>query len=156
MISKKTREWIEIVGIFSVFVSLLFVGFQLKQAQDIALSDAYHARAELSISLRTAPFQSPTLLSAMSKRSQRQELSAEEAYALNRFINLQLIYIENVHYQFERGFIPDDQWESNFSGLKRILSDPYQRQRILEARSSASATFYRQIERAVAELEEGH
>ena len=153
MISEKTREWIEIAGIFGVMISLVFVGVQLKQAQDIALSAAYHDRAELSISVRMAPFQSPTLLSALIKRSQGEELSDEESGALNRYINIQLIYIEDVHYQYEAGFITEDQWESNFSALKNLLSEPAQRGRILKARHAASASFYSQIERAVAELE---
>ena len=155
MISDRTQDWIQIAGIFGVIISLIFVGAQLKQAQSIAVSDAYHARAELSIMLRMAPFQSPALLSGMSKRSQGKanELTVEESIALNRYINVQLIYIENVHYQYENGFIPEDQWQSNFSALKQILSDPAQKQRVLRARSAASATFYNQILLAAEELE---
>lgn len=91
----------------------------------------------------------------MSKRSQGKanELTVEESIALNRYINVQLIYIENVHYQYENGFIPEDQWQSNFSALKQILSDPAQKQRVLRARSAASATFYNQILLAAEELE---
>ncbi len=35
----KLRDWLEIVGIFAVVVSLLFVGLQMRQTQDIAIAE---------------------------------------------------------------------------------------------------------------------
>ena len=35
----KLRDWLEIVGIFSVVVSLIFVGLQLRQTQKIAIAE---------------------------------------------------------------------------------------------------------------------
>ena len=155
MLSEKVQNWLHIAGIFGVIISLIFVGIELRQSQAIALSDAYQARAELSIALRMAPFQSTTLLSALTKRTENSSdtLTPEEIQAYDRYIVLQMLYLENVHYQYVNGFIPRDQWESNYAALKRILSDPAQRQRMLSARESASATFYEVIRRAAAEVE---
>ena len=35
----KLRDWLEIVGIFSVVVSLVFVGLQMRQTHEIALAE---------------------------------------------------------------------------------------------------------------------
>ena len=35
----KLRDWLEIVGIFAVVVSLIFVGLQIQQTQNIAIAE---------------------------------------------------------------------------------------------------------------------
>ncbi len=46
MDSAKLNEWMRIVGLFAVVASLIFVGLQMKQSQEIALADQYQSRAE--------------------------------------------------------------------------------------------------------------
>jgi hypothetical protein len=41
----KLKDWIEVVGIFALVGSLVFVGLQMKQAQDIAIAEQYQSRA---------------------------------------------------------------------------------------------------------------
>lgn len=43
MDSAKLNDWMQIIGIFSVVASLLFVGMQLKQEEQIALSQIHQA-----------------------------------------------------------------------------------------------------------------
>ena len=88
MLSEKVQNWLHIAGIFGVIISLIFVGIELRQSQAIALSDAYHARAELSIALRMAPFQSTTLLSALTKRIENSSdtLTPEEIQAYDYYL----------------------------------------------------------------------
>ena len=38
MDTQKLNDWMQLIGIFSVVVSLVFVGYQLKQSQDIAVA----------------------------------------------------------------------------------------------------------------------
>jgi hypothetical protein len=42
MTSSNLRGVIEVIGVFAVVASLLFVGLQLMQEQEIALSNQYH------------------------------------------------------------------------------------------------------------------
>jgi hypothetical protein len=61
----KNTSWkdiAELIGIAAIVASLVFVGLQMKQSQDIALSAAYQARADTSIAIRNTPFESETLL----------------------------------------------------------------------------------------------
>ena len=45
MHSNKLNDWLQIVGLFGVIGSLIFVGIQLKQTQAIALSETYMNRS---------------------------------------------------------------------------------------------------------------
>ena len=40
MDSAKVNDWMQVVGIFAVVASLLFVGLQMKQTHEIALAEA--------------------------------------------------------------------------------------------------------------------
>ena len=41
MDTAKLNDWMQVVGIFAVVASLLFVGLQMKQSQDIAVVETY-------------------------------------------------------------------------------------------------------------------
>ena len=45
MTSAKLREWLEIVGLFAVVASLIFVGMQLRQEAAIAATDSVWSRS---------------------------------------------------------------------------------------------------------------
>ena len=49
MDSGKLNEWLQVVGLFGVIASLMFVGLQMKQDREIALSAATQARTETTI-----------------------------------------------------------------------------------------------------------
>ncbi len=70
MDSAKINDWMQVVGIFAVVASLIFVGLEMRQSQKIALSAAYQARADSSMTLRTYSLESETLQSARVKRRQ--------------------------------------------------------------------------------------
>jgi hypothetical protein len=37
----KISDWLQVIGMFGVIASLVFVGLQMKQTQEIALSNTY-------------------------------------------------------------------------------------------------------------------
>ena len=45
----KINEWLQVVGIFGVLASLIFVGLQMKQAHEIALSNTYQSRSDATV-----------------------------------------------------------------------------------------------------------
>ena len=53
MNSKKLHDWLQIVGIAAVVGSLMFVGLQLKQSDDIALAGVFESSAARGIELRS-------------------------------------------------------------------------------------------------------
>jgi hypothetical protein len=51
MNSSKINDWLQVVGLFGVIASLVFVGLQMRQDREIALSEAYQDRTAISLSL---------------------------------------------------------------------------------------------------------
>ena len=49
MDAQKLNDWMQVIGIFSVVVSLIFVGFQLKQSQDIAVAGQNQERQSVAL-----------------------------------------------------------------------------------------------------------
>jgi len=54
MQSRPQRDWLQIIGQFGGVAWLLFVGLQMKQEQEIALSAAYQARTATLVDFVTA------------------------------------------------------------------------------------------------------
>ena len=50
---QKLNDWMQVIGIFGLMASLVFVGFQIKQTDDIAIDDVFD-----SISMNTIEFSS--------------------------------------------------------------------------------------------------
>ena len=125
MNTSRVRDWLETIAIFGVIASLIFVGLEMRQSQRITLSAAYQARADSSMTLRMASLESETLQSARAKLGQGMgldQLTPEEAIVLRERWNAQLVYLENMHYQYVSGFISEEQWQSNRFTLTRMLS----------------------------------
>ncbi len=125
MNTSRVRDWLETIGIFGVIASLIFVGLEMRQSQRIALSAAYQARADSSMTLRMASLDSETLQSAKAKLGQGMgldQLTPEEAIVARDRWNAQLVYLENMHYQYVSGFISEEQWQSNRVELTFMLS----------------------------------
>ena len=49
MNSAKLNEWMQVVGIFSVVASLVFVGLQMIQDREIALAGQYQERSAIAV-----------------------------------------------------------------------------------------------------------
>ncbi len=125
MNTEKLNDWMQVVGIFALVASLIFVGLEMRQSHRIALSAAYQARADSSMTLRMASLDSETLQSAKAKLGQGMgldQLTPEEAVVVRDRWNAQLVYLENMHYQYVSGFISEEQWQSNRVELTFMLS----------------------------------
>ena len=51
MDSAKLNDWMQVIGIFAVVLSLIFVGLQMRQEQEIAIVDTYGSVAEAQMNL---------------------------------------------------------------------------------------------------------
>lgn len=54
MDSAKLNDWLQVLGMFAVVASLIFVGLQMRQDHEIALSAIYQARAQMTIDINLA------------------------------------------------------------------------------------------------------
>jgi hypothetical protein len=126
VISDKLNDWLKILGMFGVVGSLVFVGIQLKQAQDIAVASTYADRAAITVEFNSGVIGTPQWFSANAKiySGLRDQLTAEEWIALETQTGTLLSIMENNHYQYETGFLTETQWSQVVDELKCALSEP--------------------------------
>jgi hypothetical protein len=111
----KINDWLQVIGVFGVMASLVFVGLQMKQSHEIALAAAYHARAVSAQDLYLAQMQSGFDFTTPSKPISEMSLSE-----LNMNIARMLWSwktLENNHFQYEAGFLSEEAWQ----GLQTII-----------------------------------
>lgn len=126
----RINEWLQVVGMFGVVASLIFVGLQMRQAQQIALSDAYQARSAATVESLVAAIGSPEFLTASAKiyTNRSNELTMQEAVAWEYFLGADMILFENNHQQYEMGFLSEEHWQRNIAELKCKFELPVNRQ----------------------------
>ena len=129
MDTAKLNDWIQIIGIFALVASLIFVGFQIRQTQEIAESEAYQSRAVGTVELAAMQASSPEYMSAVAKLygGDGEELTAQEKVTADYFFGAELIMFENIHFQFEAGYLPEEDWERSSAILRCALSHPFYR-----------------------------
>ena len=126
MNSQRLNDWLQVVGLFGVIGSLIFVGLQLRQTQAIALSETYQNRSAAAIDTNVGVMGSPAALSGVAKiyRNESDELTMPEAVALEQLIGSTLYMLENNQLQFQQGFLSNEHWQRNLRELHCVLTVP--------------------------------
>ena len=122
----KWRDWLEVVGIFSVVASLVFVGLQMQQAHKISLSQAYQARTTAAAEFNNAFASNPLALSGLRKATEgaEEEITAEEYDSLYRMMIGVMYLYDNAHYQYQVGFVTEEFWMTTRRSLTALMSYP--------------------------------
>lgn len=126
MDSGKLNDWMQVIGLFAVVASLVFVGLQMKQAHEIALAETYQARAEMSVNLESEASANPEFTSAMAKvyRGEAEKVTGEERIALEYYLGASITMFENLHFQYLSGFLPEEHWSRNLEDINCMMSLP--------------------------------
>ena len=123
MDSAKINNWVQAVGIFALVASLIFVGLQLKQSQDIALSQASQSRTSTTVEILVNSAENSHFLSSIAKRqsgaSDAQTL--EERAAIRQYAIGILYLYEDQHFQYINGFLPEERWQAAKATLENFL-----------------------------------
>ena len=129
MDSTKLNHWLQIIGIFGVIASLIFVGLQLKQSHEIAVSAAYQARADAANDINLTALNTPEFTSAFAKVMARdyESITPEELVAYETYLGANILMYENQHQQYLMGFLPEEHWSRNLAELHCLLSLPLHR-----------------------------
>jgi len=128
------HDWLQIIGLFGVIASLIFVGLQLKQDRDIAIAAAYQARTASSSESLAALAANTAVIRTFAKAEYGDpeavvqpeglpvSLTAVEwmsaTYSINSMANL----IDNSYYQYQAGFLPEEHWLAVRSLVKGLMS----------------------------------
>lgn len=133
MKSRPQRDWLQVIGQFGVVASLMFVGLQMKQDQDIALSSAYQARTATLVDFLTTVGTDDVTRSALLKSSGGMTaLTPEELVAITFMNNAGRELMQNSHYQYAKGYLDEEHWRSVRMLIKNQLRNPITREGLLD------------------------
>jgi len=123
---EKWRAGGEIVGLFSLVASLIFVGLQIRQSQEIALSQAYQARSDQSMAFLLAGIEDETVRSFWSKARgfMSDDLTDSERAVGVQLAVARLVHWENIHYQYMSGFVSEEHWQTQLSDMRQLMPLP--------------------------------
>ncbi len=126
MKSATVNDWLQIIGLFGVIASLVFVGLQLKQSREIALADIYQTRTAVLIEWQNTFASNEFALSAAVKADSGSidDITPIEHLASNWTATGAIAMYENSHYQYRLGFLPEEHWARIRADIKRQLDDP--------------------------------
>lgn len=112
MLTEKINDWLQIVGMVGVIGSLIFVGLQLKQSQDIAVSGQYQARLDSVIAAKGNLLQSETFIAAMRKAESGEPLESVDFLVLDLAIGQAFDNWESNHFQYVNGYVDEEHWQA--------------------------------------------
>lgn len=156
MKSAKYNDWLQIFGLFGVMASLIFVGLQLKLDREFALSTATQTRTETTIQNIMGSASNPILASAIDKieSGDSESLLPSERRTLRLMGSAALFNLENVHFQYQNGFVPEERWVGSRQTLKGILRIPYLSRASYEGNPGAwRASFQEVVNELLAEID---
>jgi hypothetical protein len=155
MNTEKLNDWMQVVGIFALVASLIFVGLQMKQDHKIAMAEAYHARAQTTVDLTMAAAANPLWLSAQDKWSAEgpDSLTPEERLS-NIFVRSAILQLwDSIHYQYVNGFIDEEHWQRTRTAMRRSMRDRSLRDVYEDGRDYFRPSYRAEIDRILDELD---
>ena len=157
MKSTNWKDVAELIGIAAIVASLLFVGLQMKQSQEIAIASHYHEHAALAIEVHNEQLASGNLAlwGSFAGSNAPPELSAED---LGRYYLYGLIYltqVDNHYFQYQSGFLDEQLWQAQYAFLKNVLASPNSPARVAwpSARYQFRAPFIELTEQIIKEAD---
>ena len=118
------KDTLELIGIAAIIASLIFVGLQLKQSQDIAIASQYHARAALSVQHFSAEMESGDLKfwGSRDRWKADNDLSIEDRGRAVLRSAAYLIMVDNHYYQYQAGFLDESAWQAQRQNVRELFS----------------------------------
>ena len=120
------KDAVEFAGIAAIVMSLVFVGLQLRQSQEIALAAQYQARAEAAQNMFMSMQESGMAISAIQKPAA--EMTPAERYTIDNLHRWSWTHYDNMHYQYVAGFLDEESWKGQKVHIESVYSMCEQRQ----------------------------
>lgn len=136
----KLKGWIEVVGIFSLVASLVFVGMQMNQTQEIAIAEQYQARALFGAEHVRSYAENDNLLDAYADEIKTsiesgqlgdplakdyETFGAEYVATSLIMASFTLVTLDNYYFQYQQGFMEEEAWAAFRHRFKKSLGDIY-------------------------------
>lgn len=114
------KDIAELIGIAAIVASLIFVGLQMKQSQDIAIAGQYHDRTALTVQNFNAELENGDLsvwARAFRDVEFNDEISIEDKGRAFLRLAAYIMMLDNHYYQYQAGFLDDETWQTHLRGL---------------------------------------
>ena len=121
--SAKLNNWIQIIGIIAVVLSLIFVGMQMRQTQDIAIATLYQMRSDSARELGAIMINNPDLMTFYRTiyADGIESLDPDDVQLLVFTTETMLGHFENSHHLYQLGFLSKEQWEADLRQIRQIV-----------------------------------
>ncbi len=163
------KDTAELVGIAAIVTSLVFVGFELRQSQQIAIAAQYQERSNSGQEFWYELLDSQTQLEYYAARIEQRdwpqdlmtdfdrewiashepvELAIREIWA-----QLNLFAFDNYHFQYQAGLLSDEAWETIEARIRGTLeSNFFVRAKIAEGDTRWRKSFHEYCQRLMSEI----
>jgi hypothetical protein len=171
MDSAKLSDWMQVIGIFALVVSLVFVGLQMQQDHEIARATIYQDRAALGVENMRAMASNRAQLELKiefdgydpdepaSSDRWGQSITMMELYGLVFQQYSSLIIMDNDFFQYEIGLLPEDHWEAVRAGMKFNISENRVARFVVEREinigNELRPVFLNELREIIREIDEG-
>ena len=125
MLTEKVNDWLQIIGMAGIIGSLIFVGLQLKQSQDIAVSSQYQARLDSIIAVKGNLLQSDSLAHVFRNIENGEPPGQFDALVLELAVGQIFDLWETNHFQYINGFVSEEHWQGVLREIDMSLGRPY-------------------------------
>jgi hypothetical protein len=140
MDSAKLNDWLQVIGLFGVIGSLIFVGLQMKQDREIALAGTYQDRTAAVAETLSSVSSNKEAMSALIKTQfglnpgdpippgyfeldeGLEPLTAGEVVPALYYSSAMWFHWDNSHFQYQNGYLPESHWSRIRSIIKARLS----------------------------------
>ncbi len=138
MPSRNWKDIAELIGIGAIVASLIFVGLQMQQSQEIAIGAQYQERVNAAVENYMSQIQSDQALTIWGQRlidaassgsypiviKNLIETAGPESVAVTYLLyRSRMAMMDNCHFQYESGFMTEDAWLAMRRRLRNLLSD---------------------------------
>jgi hypothetical protein len=144
--SSQFREWLEVIGIFGVLASLIFVGLQMKQDRTIARATLYQMRSDAVRELMAMQIENRDLTAQY--LDPVESLKPEVGYAITAGIMAQISHFENTHNLYQLGLVTKEQWDSDIPLICETLRFYQVQEHWEKSRGTYRESFVEDIENA--------
>jgi len=160
------NDWLQILGAAGIIASCVFVGMQLKQSQEIAIAAQYQARHDAAAENLRVYLQSEITLRFLGQKlkgfvdshpnlpndvkERIRQLPPEVISAMALQARLDLMTLDNLHFQFQSGFLSDEAWVARLAEFKSNVVSEVPRSR-MRLQFEADPTLFRQSFRELLE-----
>lgn len=120
----KLDKMVNFIGMLSVVAGLVFVGFEMRQSQQIALAAQQQSRTEIFTGIVNSLNESSdaSLYQIFRKTKNNETLTLPERKVAENYAFQAVWVFENDFIQFKSGLIGDEVWEAKLRGINAVAA----------------------------------